>query len=355
VASQKRVALIDPLAEIDLRPFWELLADPTVEKIVHAGEQDLEPVFRQIGRPPVNFFDTQIAAGFVGLPYPLSLSKLVLEMTGAKLGKGLTFSHWDQRPLSPIQLRYAADDVRYLPAVRAEIGKRLAALGHANWAAEECAALCISSQSRFDPESQYLRIRGAAALAPRNLAVLRELSIWRDASSRQHDLPPRTFLKDEVLLDLARTPVKTPDKLARVRGLPRPVERDYGARIIELTQHAWSLPAGDLPASGKDIELSPTERFRADALFLAMQCACAGMSIEPGLVASRQEFSEFYRYLTSGGEGDPPRLLQGWRKKAVGEPIERFVKGATRAGLAWTDGRLQLSWRAHAVAQASSL
>src|SRR5687768_7789247 len=158
VASAERVALIDPLAKVNLTPFWELLCDPAVEKIVHAGDQDVEPVVRHLGRAPANFFDTQITAGFVGLPYPVSLSKLVGELVGAKLGKGLTFTHWDQRPLSPMQLRYAADDVRYLPAVRAELGRRLDANGHASWASEECEALCDASQYRFDPETQYLRV-----------------------------------------------------------------------------------------------------------------------------------------------------------------------------------------------------
>src|SRR5438552_9640957 len=56
-----RVTLIDPLAPIDLKPFWQLLADPSVEKIVHAGMPDLEPVFRHLGVPPRNIFDAQIA------------------------------------------------------------------------------------------------------------------------------------------------------------------------------------------------------------------------------------------------------------------------------------------------------
>src|ERR1700691_782928 len=95
-ASTTRIALIDPLADIDIRPFWELVADPSVEKVVHAGQQDVEPVFRALGKPPANLFDTQIAAGFVGVGYPLSLSRLVQAIIGAKLGKGLTFSHWDR-------------------------------------------------------------------------------------------------------------------------------------------------------------------------------------------------------------------------------------------------------------------
>ncbi|HUC83566.1 MAG TPA: ribonuclease D, partial [Candidatus Acidoferrales bacterium] len=143
VATASEVALIDPLAGLDVTAFWELVADPVVEKIVHAGDQDVEPVFRHAGKPPANIFDTQIAAGFVALPYPLALAKLVHEMTGARLGKSLTFTHWDQRPLSNHQLRYAADDVRYLPAVGAELRKRLTANGHLAWAIEECGQLSV--------------------------------------------------------------------------------------------------------------------------------------------------------------------------------------------------------------------
>src|SRR5207249_4723405 len=55
-ASAQRVTLIDPLAPLDLRPFWELICDSAVEKIVHAGAQDLEPVIRHLNRQPQNVF-----------------------------------------------------------------------------------------------------------------------------------------------------------------------------------------------------------------------------------------------------------------------------------------------------------
>ncbi|MGA2498044.1 MAG: ribonuclease D, partial [Tepidisphaeraceae bacterium] len=82
VATKSRIGLIDALAGLDLKPFWELVADPSVLKLVHAGEQDIEPVHRLIGRPAANIFDTQIAAGFIGLSYPAGLSKLVRELAG---------------------------------------------------------------------------------------------------------------------------------------------------------------------------------------------------------------------------------------------------------------------------------
>jgi ribonuclease D len=56
-------------------------------------------------------------------------------------------------------LRYAADDVRYLPALRAEMGKRLAANGHEAWAREEFESLCEPTQYQFDPQTSYMKVR----------------------------------------------------------------------------------------------------------------------------------------------------------------------------------------------------
>ncbi len=337
VASRERVALIDPLAGLDLTPFWELICDPSVEKIVHAGQQDVEPVVRHLGREPANLFDTQIAAGFVGLGYPVALSKLVFEMVGAKLGKGLTFTHWDQRPLSAMQLRYAADDVRYLPALRERLRERLDALGHGPWASEESARLCDASQYRFDPDTQYLRVRGAASLQPRNLAVLRELVIWRDTNARAHDVPPRAFLKDEILIDLSRSPVKSVEKLDRVRGLPRPVEQAHGAEIVETTLRALAAPESRMPPA-RQMDQTPAERFGTDALWAVVQCLCVGRSIDPSLVASRQEVGEIDRSLRNGGIDASSPLFTGWRNQAIGQSLLGLIAGRTKIEMEWKNG-----------------
>jgi ribonuclease D len=342
VASRQEVALIDPLADLSLVPFWDLLCDPNVEKIVHAGSQDIEPVIRHTGRSPVNVFDTQVSAGFAGLPYPISLSKLVMELAGARLGKGLTFSHWDQRPLSAMQLRYAADDVRYLPLVRQKLGERLKSLGHEKWAAEQCATLCDVTVYRFDPATQYLRVRGAAGLPPRNVAVLRELTAWRDSAARAHDVPPRTFLRDEVMIDLARNPVKAVEKLSRVRGLPRPVEHAHGAHLVELTLKALELPASSLPPE-RDPEPSPTEKFSAEALWAAAQCLCAGRSIDPASVTDRGEVGDFVLAFHAKSKLEAHPLMTGWRREAIGNDLVALLSGTARLEITWSDGMLKAS------------
>jgi ribonuclease D len=336
VATTERVGLIDPLAGLDLSPFWELLCDPNVEKIVHAGQQDVEPVFRNCGKPAANLFDTQICAGFVGLAYPAALSKLVSELVGAKLGKGLTFTHWDQRPLSAMQLRYAADDVRYLIAVRDILDQQLKELNHTHWARVECEGLCDPTQYGFNPKSHFLRIRGANSLPAKQQAVLRELTIWRDGCARAHNVPARAFLKDEILMDLARNPVKAVEKLERIRGLPRPVEQSHGAEIVAVTARGLATPVTDLPVQ-RDYEPTPRQRFQADSLFASFLCLCSGQSIDPALVASRQEVGELFRATASGDAIEDHSILSGWRGEAVGRAVVDLLKGELKMQLQWDE------------------
>ncbi len=343
VASRRRLALIDPLSGIDMTGFWELLADAAVEKIVHAGAQDLEPVVRHLKRPAANVLDTQIGAAFIGLPYPISLKKVVSELAGGRLGRDLGFSDWEQRPLSQVQLRYAADDVRYLPAAAQELARRLEKLGHAEWAKEECAAVCAPELFGFNRETQYLRVRGAGALPPRSLAVLRELASWRDGAARAANLPPRAFLKDEVLILLAGDVPASVERLARIRGIPAAVIHNHGKQMVEAMARALALPADQLP-NAADPEPSPSDKFRSDAFFALAQTLCAGQSIDPGLVANRKDVNELYRYVVSGKAGTAkPALFQGWRGKAAGEWLGEFLRGRKGLSLRWEQGALRSS------------
>ncbi len=338
VATCEQVSLVDPLVPgIDLLSFWELLADPAVEKIVHAGDQDIEPVARHLdhGHGPANLFDTQIAAGFIAMNYPASLSRLVEELLGVRLGKGLTFTHWDQRPLSNQQLRYAADDVRYLPALRDQIQRRLDALGHAAWASQECQAMCDPVQYAFDPEQQYLKLRGAGGLSPKELMILKELTLWRDHAARREDVPPRTMLRDEILVDLARRSPKNIGDFARIKGLPRPVEQIWGPDILEAIGRGASISPEDLPAR-RHREETPAEKFQSDAVWIAAQAICVAKSIDPALLASRQEVLELHhRHQQSRSTEDLP-LLQGWRRQALGEPLLNLLESKSKLELLWT-------------------
>jgi ribonuclease D len=310
IATAQRIALVDPLQEVDLTGLWEAIADPEIRTIVHAGFQDLEPVVRALGRPPANVVDTQLAAAFVGQPYPASLHRLTEELLDVRLGKALTFTQWDHRPLSARHRRYAADDVRYLPALDAEITRRLEALGHAGWCAQECRQLNEVSPYRFDPEAQFWRVRGAERLDGRGLGALRALFILRDEMAREHDVPPRTLLKDELLVALSRTPPRSLIDAGR-RG-PHPQR---------LEQPRTEEGAG--------------ERTRVDSLFAILSGYCRARGVDPALVMSRGEIAQLHRRAERGQGPGELRMLSAWRGELLGEVLPRFVRGEIELCFSW--------------------
>lgn len=341
VATDDFIALIDPLAPgIDMSGFWALLKDSSVHKIVHAGEQDLEHAWRANDGACANVLDTQIAAGFIGLSYPASLAKLIGEFTGIKLQKGFTFTDWSLRPLSASQLKYAADDVRYLPAIERAILEKLNQLGRLEWAIEECEGRCTDGKPGFDPETAWTRVRGGQSMDGRSLNILKLLVAWRDECAQHADVPARTFLKDEILVDICKSRPKVPEKLQTIRHLPRPVIEHHGAEILGMVEQGLAMPAQKRSEEEMD-EPGLTERFRLDGVWSTAQLMCAGQSLDPALVASRQETLDAYRKLERNRDVSSERLFQGWRSAAIGDALRQIANGSFELDAKWTKGSLK--------------
>jgi ribonuclease D len=324
-ATPERVFVIDAMArDLDLTPFWELVVDPTIEKVVHAGLQDLEPATRYTGRMPANVFDTQIAAAFAGYTYPVGLARLVTSLVSIDLGKGLKFSQWDRRPLSQVQIRYAASDVRFLLLLRQRIEEKLEAAGNLAWAREECNSLCSPSNYGFDPEIQYQRVRGAGPLRPRELAVLRQLVIWRDEQARHHDLPPRTLLPDAVLIQLSRAPVSDVEGLRQVSGMPRPLISEHGDELVKAIAQGLKAAPADMPQQMR-VKETAAEKEAIASLWQTMENVAKEKQIDIAMISSKAELSETCRLLARGTLPMQSRLFSGWRSKVAGPVIRQAL------------------------------
>ncbi len=310
---------MDPLPPA-LSPLWDLLADPEVTKLVHAGEQDLEPAVRATGKPPVNVVDVQIVAGFVGMRYPISLDGLVEHVLGASLGHTAKFSRWDRRPLTTRQQRYAADDVRYLPAVWDNLQTMLDASGNAEHAMAACRQAC-ERIGRGTQTTPALRARGVGRLPPQARAVLDALQVWRDELAQRIDAPPRSVLADPVVMALAQEVPVDEDQLQGIKGLPRPVRQQHGRSLCEAVQRALD---GPMPTSRGRIK-PPTSKERdvVAERWQQVQDHLEARQIATGVVTSK-------RYVESavlcGLRGQPlPEdhpLSVGWRRDLVGGVLE---------------------------------
>ena len=344
VATEDFVALVDTLAFSDLAPLWDLVTDPTVEKVLHAAREDLRLAFYGSGRRlPRNIFDTQVAAGFIGLPaYPLSYARLTEALMGVKLSKAETRSEWDRRPLTPAQLEYARDDVRYLLPITDKIQRLLQRLGRTEWMQEEMARFSDARTYEVAPEEAYLRLRTGRGFTARPTALLRAVAAWREQEAADRDVPARSLLRDDVLIDLAQRPPRRLTDFRRLRGFPETEEVSFGAPLLDALNAARALPEEALPAplSSAGPDETPRERAVGDLLYGFGEALCLDRNLAPELALTKADALSLARGQAGTG------LLNGWRKRAVGEELQQIATGRASVRLQVTPEALSVTLEA---------
>lgn len=315
-----RIALIDPFEVGDLTGWWELLADASVEKVVHAGDQDLEPVFRVLGRPAANVFDSQVAGGFAGLPYPLSLGRLVDALLDVELDPGAKFSKWDRRPLTDKQRHYAANDVRYLVAAREALRARLDDAGNTGWAAKACAELCDPERYTPAPLKRKVKAKGVNQLAPKKKSVLEGLILWREEIAEQADIPPRAMIPDEAMMQLATTLPSTAVQLRAIKYLPRPVREQYEAGMLSCIKASL---AGPHAPRRKGMRYDRDEhKLAVNAMWDRIAEHCESNEIDPAAITSKRELGRLIAARMDGQDEPELGCNTGWRAELLGNCLE---------------------------------
>lgn len=288
ISTDVETVLIDPLAVDDLTPLGERLGDPSIEVVFHDADYDLRILDRDYGFTARRLFDTRIAAQLAGEP-SVGLGALLQKYFGVKLNKRLQRADWSRRPLPTEMLVYAAEDTRYLPALRDQFEERLRQLGRLAWAQEEFRRLEEVRWTGPSPNDRdaYLRIRGAKALRdPRTRAVLREVYLWRDDTARSLDRAPFRVLGNDALLAIARAAPRDIEGLAATPNMPRSLTRRYGPAILEAVEAGLRLPEGELPTiqpSGRP-PADPAYEQRLERLKRLRNTRAGKIGMDPGLV-----------------------------------------------------------------------
>lgn len=322
--SEDDVYLVDAAA-LDLSPLGVVLEDPSIVKILHDAQQDLLLLRRATGAYPRNVFDTQLAAGFVGLSATASLADLVQALFGVTLPKTATRTDWLRRPLSDEQLDYAEDDVRYLPEARLRLLDLAGQRGRTEWIAEELAH--YDDPARYDekdPRTQYERISGTGRLDPRQMAVLRELAAWRETEARRQDRPRNHIVPDNVLAQIARFVPRTSGAFRQVRG-----EFDrgrYERRLLEAIEGALALPPDERPRPVEQPVYDDVRNARADFVLTYVKGKGLADGVDPQLVATRADVTALI-YAGASPEAAEHDLLTGWRYTFIGAEIEDLLAG----------------------------
>ena len=335
-----RTEVLDPLqGDPDFAPLARVLADPAVEVVMHAGRQDVAILRRTLDSEVRNIFDTQLAAGFLGFGNQEGYESLVRKVLAVKLKGSEGFTRWDKRPLTPLQLEYAADDARLLLALGEELERRLEERGRLEWAREESRSLEEVSDER-DAQRSYERLPRLGRLSEAARGVAFELARWREDEARAADRAPASVLPDQALVELARRTPRDKHGLEQIRGLPPQTLHRRPDAVLAAIERGRRRTAPPPPA-----ELPGREPADAPLVSLA-QALVRHRSMESGvaveLIATQAELTALVTSLRRGGEGDQIRVTNGWRRELVGDELRELLSGR-RALSVDPDGGLRVS------------
>jgi ribonuclease D len=334
-----QVHLADPLEGVDLSPLASLISDPDVQVIMHAPHADLVAFAMRHDANPVNTFDTQLAAGFIGLSAGLAYEKLVHETTRKRVQPSESFTDWSRRPLGEQQLRYAGEDVEHLFDMTDRITARLRELGREEWMREELSR-------RFDgidrfvtrPEEAWRKVGRRGKLGPADLAVLREVAAWRERLARSRDLPVGWIAKDPTLIEVARRKPTNVKDLQRVRGVDGSMKQRDLQELLDVVQRGRDaepiVEDGVAPIRG-------VRRRTAIAKGLAtalLRARCEAEEIAPELVGTSSDVEDLITWISAGRpkDADTPFLLRGWREP-FGLDLVDLVEGRVQLQLGEED------------------
>jgi ribonuclease D len=322
LSTPEEIFIVDPIVLPGLRPMWELLAAEGREIVTVAARQEIKFCAKGAAAAPACVLDLQIAAGLLGYGYPLSHTNLCLRILNAKVNGGESFTDWRKRPLRPVQLEYAADDVRYLLPMREKLLARAAKLDRTSWVRGESEAL-VNTVMR---EDERWRISGSARLSRRQLAVLREVWRWRDRQARGLNVPVARVLGDSMLIEIARRAPATVDDLFSIRGLDSRLLRKAEQEVVDVVAVARDISEVNLPSNERRDD-PPQVAVLTKLLSVAVGNLAAETEVDTALLATTSDLQEIVRWFLDQ-EGTPrPEVLQGWRGEILQDALIGFLEG----------------------------
>jgi ribonuclease D len=314
LASPDEAVVIDALAPgIDLKPFFDLMANERVLKVFHAARQDIEIVWHRAGIVPHPIFDTQVAAMVLGHGDSISYDQLVQRISGDSLDKSHRFTDWTRRPLSAAQVAYALSDVTHLRdvylALVADLGRR----GRTDWMNDEMQVLTSPDTYRAEPEQAWLRLKSRVR-KPKDLAIMMEVAAWREREAQTRDVPRGRVLKDDTIGDIAIQAPTTPERLAGLRSLPRGFERSkWGEGILEAVKRGLARDPKTLPPIERQ-RPAPNGAATVELLKVLLRMTSEKHGVAAKVIATVDDLDR----IAADDDADVP-ALKGWRRELFGD------------------------------------
>jgi len=317
-----RAVIIDPMVDgLDMTPFYALMSDQNVTKVLHACRQDIEIFHHEGGVIPTPLFDTQIAAMVCGFGDQVGYERLVKAIAKTELDKSSRFTDWSQRPLNQKQLNYAIGDVTHLRVIYEQLLARLEREKRTSWLDEEMAILKDPATYFVEPKNAWKRLK-TRTNNPRFLSVAVKLAEWRENEAQHRNIPRGRIIKDDALLELCAAQPKNMDALFKCRLIQREARKPETSKaILAAIQDGLNTPEKDQPVVDAHVKQNNNTSAISDLLKVLLKAQSERLDIAPKLLASSKDLEAI-----SSGETDVP-AMKGWRFEAFGKIATQLVNG----------------------------
>lgn len=337
VATPDALILIDPVTAGPLDSFWQLLVDPARTVVVHAGREETRMARRYSGRTPSTWFDLQVAAGLVGLNYPMGHGALVNQLLGIQLSKGETLTDWRRRPLSASQINYAFDDVRYLLPLWQRIDLHLEELKRRDWARQEFARFIGQALPEMLPEptEKWRKLKGIGVLDRRRLNLVRAMFQAREVFAAQMNRPPRVLVRDDLLVEIARRNPKSPSEVATMRGMAK----RFVQPLWDAIEKARKLPPDQMPHVIEREQDRPQVALVVNLLGAILNDFCARNHLAVSLTCTVSDLKDLVRSkMLNDAIAETNLLATGWRTEFVLPTLLEVLDGKRSVRITNLDG-----------------
>lgn len=335
VAIEGEVAIIDPFAIKDITLLNDALTSPDVVKIFHASSQDIEILYHETGVVPRPVFDTQIAAALLGKSQQASYSSLVSSYCSVNLPKKDSFTDWSQRPLKDSQIRYAADDVVYLPQIYYDMVEVLNEKNRLHWLDEAFEEISSPEKYEIKPEERYRKLRRVNQLNAQQMAAAREFAAWRELKAQKINVPRKWIVSDEQIVEACRREARTIDELFMVRGMRESLRAEDARQAVACIKKGLLCPKEQLPQVHEKPKNEHNVDIVVDLMNAVVHLRARENHIAPQTLAPQAELMKLAR-----GHDDECELLKGWRYKVIGKELKELLKG--KFSLRIADGNLEI-------------
>ncbi len=313
--------------DIDLAPFFELMADESVVKVFHAARQDIEIIYKLGNLLPHPVFDSQVAAMVCGFGDSISYDQLVYKITGARIDKSSRFTDWAARPLSDKQLNYALGDVTHLRKVYISIKANLEEQNRAHWVAEEMEVLTSVETYDMPPENAWKRLK-MRARKPRELAIMKKLAEWRENMARMNDVPRGRIIKDDMIYEIMFNPPRNEKSLSAMRSMKRGFDRNrYGAKLLEVIADALAINNDQLPVLPKPRQAPEGTAAATEMLKVLLKLTVEEEGVAAKVIANVADLERI-----AADDNADVSALHGWRFELFGERALKLKHGEIAIG-----------------------